>query len=149
MTGISTLRLTALTAVALALTLAAAATRAADPEPAYSVMAGGETYKSYCANCHGVDGRGEGVIAPTLATKPTDLTQLTAKNDGEYPAERMREVVDGRAEVAAHGSREMPVWGDSFIWPETDSPARREEVKRTIGELVAYLRTIQAPAQKH
>ena len=78
----------------------------------------------------------------------TDLTRLTEKNDGTFPAERLTQVIDGRAEVAAHGSREMPVWGDLFLWPEGDSPERRAQVDRKIGELVAYIRAAQKPAEK-
>lgn len=123
----------------------AAGSRAAD-EPAYSALSGAVTYRTYCANCHGSDGRGEGYIAPTLRVKPTDLTALAAENGGEYPAERVRQAIDGRTDVRAHGSREMPIWGDIFLWPEEDSPERREHVTRKIGELVAHLKTIQEPA---
>lgn len=141
-------RLTWFTAAALGLGLAASAARTADKEPVYSATVGKVTYGAYCANCHGSDGRGAGEIAPTLVVKPTNLTRLAAENDGVFPAERMHEVVDGRADVTAHGRREMPVWGDTFVWPEEDSPKRREQVERKIGELVAYLRSIQEPVEK-
>jgi len=150
MRGIPTARLAALaglTAAALGLALAAGAARAADAKSVASATAGSITYRSYCANCHGTDGRGAGEIAPTLIVKPSDLTRLTT-DEGVFPAERLREVIDGRAEVAAHGRREMPVWGDTFVWPEEDSPARREQVKRKIDDLVAYLRSIQVPTEK-
>lgn len=140
--------LLALMAVALGLALAASAALSASAQTIYSETVGRTTYATYCASCHGFDGRGKGEVASTLAKKPTDLTQLTAKNEGVFPAERMAEVIDGRAEVAAHGTREMPVWGDLFLWPEEDSPERRAHVERKIGELVAYLRSLQAPADK-
>ena len=140
--------LTSLAVAALGLGLAVSAARAASAQPQYSATTGGPTYRTYCANCHGVDGRGKGEITESLAKKPNDLTRLTAENDGVFPAERLQEVIDGRAEVASHGSREMPVWGDLFLWPEDDSPERREHVKRKIGQLVAYLRSIQDPAAK-
>ena len=54
-------------------------------------------------------------------------------------------MIDGREMVATHGPREMPVWGDTFVWPEEDSPERREQVRRKIGELVEYLKTLQEP----
>jgi mono/diheme cytochrome c family protein len=147
MNGTRNLRRAALGGLVVgALTLALAGGVAADEKPAYSAAAGAVTYRIYCANCHGSDGRGEGYIAPTLRVKPTDLTRLAAANDGVYPEERVRQAIDGRTEVRAHGSREMPIWGDIFLWPETDSPERREHVVRKIGELVAHLRTIQEPA---
>lgn len=138
--------LVALAAAALVAALAGAAARAADEKPAYSAAAGAVTYRTYCASCHGSDGRGEGYIAPTLRAKPTDLTKLAAKNDGVYPEESVRAAIDGRTDVRAHGSREMPIWGDIFLWPEEDSPERRAHVERKIGELVEHLRAIQEPA---
>lgn len=140
--------LTSLAVAALGLGLALAVARSAGAQPHYSATAGSPTYRTYCANCHGLDGRGKGEITDSLGKKPNDLTRLAAENDGVYPAERMEQVIDGRVEVAAHGSREMPVWGDLFLWPEDDSPERREHVKRKIGELVAYLRTLQDPPAK-
>lgn len=135
--------------VALALAIAAAGARAADEEPpAYSALAGSITYRTYCSNCHGSEGRGDGYIAETLRVVPTDLTQLAAKNGGEFPADRVRATIDGRTEVRSHGRREMPLWGDIFLWPEGDSPERRQHVARKIGELVEHLRTIQEPAEK-
>ena len=140
--------LAAATAVALAVALAAAGARAADEKPAYSALAGSITYRSYCANCHGAEGRGDGYIAETLRVAPTDLTRLAAENGGEFPEDRVRAAIDGRQEVRAHGRREMPLWGDIFLWPEGDSPERRAHVERKIGELVEHLRTIQEPAEE-
>ena len=52
-------------------------------------------------------------------------------------------VIDGREMVATHGPREMPVWGDTFVWPEEDSPERRAEVQRKIDGLVTLLESMQ------
>jgi len=114
-------------------------------QPAYSPASGRITYRTYCANCHGDTGLGDGYIADTLNRKPADLTRIAARNGGEYPAERVRATIDGREEVKSHGRREMPLWGDVFLWPEGDSPERRAFVERRIGELVAFLETIQVP----
>lgn len=152
MKGIPTLRfagLALLAAAALGFALAGSETRAVEPGPVYSATVGDHTYTVYCANCHGLDGRGKGEVAPTLTAKPTDLTRLAATNNGVFPTERVREVIDGRADIAAHGTREMPVWGELFLWPGKDSPERREQVERKIGDLIAYLSSIQEPAEKH
>ena len=49
--------------------------------------------------------------------------------------------------MRAHGRREMPVWGDVFQSPLSDSeptPETAEQrVQRKIEELVTFLRTIQ------
>lgn len=146
--GLRTANLAGLAAGVLALGLAGGASLASDSGPVYSTAVGKATYSTYCANCHGMDLDGKGEISATLSSQPTDLTRLTERNDGTFPAERLTQVIDGRAEVAAHGSREMPVWGDLFLWPEGDSPERRAQVDRKIGELVAYIRAAQKPAEK-
>ncbi|MEO8195098.1 MAG: c-type cytochrome [Thermoanaerobaculia bacterium] len=146
--SLRTATLAGLAAGVLGLALAAGVALAADTAPVYSTAVGKATYATYCASCHGIDLRGKGEIAATLSSKPTDLTRLEEKNKGVFPVERLTQVVDGRAEVAAHGTREMPVWGDLFVWPEGDSPERRAQVERKIGELLAYIRQSQAPAEK-
>jgi mono/diheme cytochrome c family protein len=113
-------------------------------EKAYSAFNGSMTYKNYCSNCHGESGKGDGYIADTLKIPPTDLTTLAARNGGVFPAERVAAVIDGREELQAHGRREMPIWGDVLLWPEGDSPARREHVQTKIGELLEHLKTLQA-----
>ena len=48
------------------------------PPPTTSPANGREMYVTYCAACHGVDGKGNGPVASSLKTAPTDLTQLAA-----------------------------------------------------------------------
>jgi mono/diheme cytochrome c family protein len=71
-------------------------------------------YESSCATCHAPTGKGDGPMAQDLLTKPTDLTTLSKRNAGVFPAQRVYEIIDGRELVKAHGSREMPVWGKRF-----------------------------------
>src|SRR5512145_1329533 len=79
------------------------------------VIAGGELeYQNYCAVCHGVDGKGQGIMSQYLTVRPTDLTQIAKKNGGTFYFWRVYRVIDGREEVRGHGTRDMPVWGDRF-----------------------------------
>jgi mono/diheme cytochrome c family protein len=84
----------------------ASAANAATPD-------GAALFRGYCANCHGAAGRGDGAMAGQLRRVPPDLTTFAMRNGGVFPAERVRQVVDGTG-VAAHGDREMPVWGAVF-----------------------------------
>jgi mono/diheme cytochrome c family protein len=102
---------------------------------------GSALFETYCSSCHGRDAHGDGPIAESLKTRPPNLTQLARLNGGTFPAEQTRRVIDGReARVRAHGTIEMPVWGDAFIRREglTDAAARAR-----IDAIVRYLDAIQ------
>ncbi|WP_395006149.1 c-type cytochrome [Cypionkella sp.] len=46
-------------------------------------------FADYCAGCHGAGGKGDGAAAAGLATKPADLTTLSARNHGSFPTTRV------------------------------------------------------------
>jgi hypothetical protein len=77
-------------------------------------MLGGIEFENSCAVCHGYQGRGNGIIADSLKTKPSDLTMLTKKNNGHFPFTKVYRVIEGSPRVGVHGSREMPIWGDRY-----------------------------------
>ena len=70
-------------------------------------------YQSNCVSCHGNDGKG-GAYVDFLKVTPPDLSQLSKKNGGVFPLERVYNVIDGRQEVKAHGTRDMPIWGKDY-----------------------------------
>lgn len=104
---------------------------------------GAQLFKTYCASCHGPTGRGNGPVAEHLRRPPPDLTKYTARNGGVFPSERLRQIIDGRG-VAAHGDREMPVWGDAFR--SARGGLSPEAVKTRIDAIVRYLGAIQERA---
>jgi mono/diheme cytochrome c family protein len=73
--------------------------------------AGKAAYLSSCAACHGADGKGDGILSSVLKVPPADLTTLARRNNGEFPITAVNEIIDGRTFIAAHGNREMPIWG--------------------------------------
>jgi mono/diheme cytochrome c family protein len=100
-----------------ALTLVAASAAVLDAsgaEPARRVDIGKREYDSNCASCHGPQGKGDGVVKPYLTKSPPALTRLASRNGGVFPIERTYETIDGRRDVAGHGSRDMPVWGMDY-----------------------------------
>lgn len=104
------------------------------------IAAGGRfQYQSHCAVCHGVDGDGNGRMASELLIKPSDLTQLAKKNGGSFPFWYAYGVIDGRDDVAAHGSRAMPVWG---MWFQVEEGSELLATGRIL-ELIYYLKSIQ------
>jgi mono/diheme cytochrome c family protein len=98
-------------------------------------------FKSYCASCHGVSAKGNGVMAPYLRFRPADLTLIAKRRAGRFEVDEVFRIVDGRTAVAGHGGTDMPVWGDAF----RQSAQRYSEkaVKARIRALVDYLKTIQ------
>lgn len=105
------------------------------------------TYLSRCASCHGEDGRGNGPVAATLDPAPADLTTLARRNGGRFDERAVMAYIDGQRHVAAHGPRDMPVWGAVF----ESEHARRDEpwpayiALLEVRSLVDYLRSIQEP----
>ena len=75
---------------------------------------GKSEFQSSCAACHGIDAEGKGPLSSQLKVLPADLTVLAKKNNGVFPFQTIYEVIDGRKEVAAHGTRDMPIWGNLF-----------------------------------
>jgi mono/diheme cytochrome c family protein len=81
---------------------------------AQDVDVGKSEFQSSCASCHGADGKGHGPLREQLKTAPPDLTVLAKNNNGVFPAIALYHTIDGSKTVAAHGSREMPIWGERF-----------------------------------
>jgi len=95
-------------------------------------------FRAYCAACHGATGRGDGVMAGQLRRPPPDLTAFSMRNGGVFPAQRLRQVIDGTG-VAGHGDRDMPVWGAVFkrVPGSGDAQARIDAVVQFLQELQA------------
>lgn len=140
----------ALIVLVLTAGLTAVATLAQDEVENKGFMAaqGRVTFNRYCASCHGDKADGNGPVAGMLKIPPADLRALTIGNDGDFPAERVNAVIDGRGDVQAHGSRDMPVWGEVFQTILVANPAAPDEsgedrAVRKTRELVLFLETIQ------
>jgi hypothetical protein len=109
-----------------------------------AVESGAALFRTYCASCHGADARGAGPVAGELRRMPPNLTTFAIRNGGVFPAERLRQIIDGRG-VSAHGDRDMPVWGDVF---KRARDARSDDSRARIDALVDFLNGIQVrPAE--
>jgi len=108
------------------------------------VAQGRTIYQHYCASCHGPAGEGDGPVARALKTPPTNLRLLSDLYGNPLQEDKVARAIDGRAEVEAHGPREMPVWGERF---SSESHGDERQVKARIAKLVAYLQSIQTGAR--
>jgi mono/diheme cytochrome c family protein len=104
---------------------------------------GAEVYLRRCASCHGVDGRGQGPAWEALKVPPPDLTQVSHRRGGEFPDGEMALFIDGRFDLPAHGSRDMPVWGERLGEAIPESSLAEEIVRGRIATLIEYLKSIQ------
>lgn len=103
--------------------------------------AGEVVYMRYCAACHGKTLKGDGPVASGLNKKPIDLTQLTKKNNGIFPFDKVAAMIDGRQSTRMHGTPDMPVWGEIFAMTKgSDAPSADSAVKR----ITNYIWTLQA-----
>jgi mono/diheme cytochrome c family protein len=71
-------------------------------------------FESSCASCHGADAGGKGPVSDQLKIPPPDLTTLARNNNGVFPTNAVYETIYGLKTIPAHGTREMPIWGERF-----------------------------------
>lgn len=111
------------------------------PAPQTSAASGRQMFEAYCASCHGMSGKGDGPAAGALKSVPADLTALSKKNGGKFPADRVSSILRGQATVTAHGNLDMPVWGPVF-WHM--SQGHEAEVHQRVANLTRYIESLQA-----
>jgi len=119
---------------------AAKAPAAQEPPPLIRSVKGPDIFRAYCASCHGKDAKGNGPAAVALKPKVPDLTRLAINNGGKFPEDRVRKTIMGDDALAAHGSREMPVWGPVFHQIENDTDWGNVR----LANLTQYLKSIQS-----
>lgn len=103
-------------------------------------------FQRYCASCHGADARGDGPVGRALQVPPPDLRRIATRRGGVFPGGEIAQKIDGRFEIAPHGPREMPVWGQAF-GANVPAPGMGEAMARgEIVVLVEYLKSIQDSA---
>ena len=134
-------RLGALVAGVAALGAAAGALAAED-----DIALGKQEYDAKCAVCHGPAGKGDGPFVSQLTAGSSDITVLAKNNDGQFPTARVLMALDGRAQVQAHGPREMPIWGSVYMSeaPGDQLPKEREGyIDERLRAVIAYVEALQ------
>ena len=136
LTGVIVLVFIIIIGVGVAAAAAQTGSQATNAEP----VTGKQLYSSYCALCHGSDGKGGGPFSPQLKVWPPDLTQMAKKNHGVFPEMRGTEAIDGEFGKPSHGSAEMPIWGPVF---RSMAHGHNDSAQVRIKSLVKYLESIQ------
>jgi mono/diheme cytochrome c family protein len=129
-------------AAAAASLAAAAAAAQQTTETFVAGTSGADTYKTYCASCHGANAQGDGPLADDLRHAPPDLTTFAKRAaDGKFDAGKMHRIIDGRDPVKGHGGPDMPVWGDAL--KRSSEGYDEAAVRGRIDALVAHLKSLQ------
>jgi mono/diheme cytochrome c family protein len=107
---------------------------------------GAETFAAHCASCHGARAEGDGPVAATMNINVPNLRTLSQRNNGRFPTEEVASYIDGRSLPAAHGDRNMPVWGPVF-----DTTGRlisgAEGAEQRIDAVIDFLREVQLASE--
>ena len=142
----------AIFAVSIGIGFVASAQTPAKTGPRADLAAGRELFHQHCSTCHGVDAKGatgngsRGTmynpqsIEPERRVPPTDLTVLSERNAGKFPADRVRNAVYNKDSIPAHGTPEMPAWGNVFYLLKD----RPKLLEKRVRDLTGYIESIQA-----
>jgi len=85
-----------------------------------------DNYRTYCMQCHGMQGTGMGLNIRDMSVQPRDHTDIKAMS-GRSDAELFKVIKEGGFAISK--SVLMPPWGDTFTDDE-------------INDLVIYLRDL-------
>jgi mono/diheme cytochrome c family protein len=109
----------------------------------YSSYSGAQLYARFCASCHGPKGYGDGVVAASFKIMVPDLTRIAKRQGGNYSADKVRQIIDGRVPMRPHGTREMPVWGYEFYSQNESRPNAQRTTDEMVKRLADYVRSLQ------
>jgi mono/diheme cytochrome c family protein len=92
-------------------------------------------YEQRCLECHGPQGRGDGIKAPFLSPRPGNL--VSAATSAKSDKDLLKIIANGRARTA------MPAWKDQL------SDQEQREVLRYIRSLVQFHHPLTPPPPDH
>lgn len=134
------------------LTVVVAAPADAAPGKAIDFPSGQQLYQDHCATCHGADATGNGPMAQVLKEPPADLTGISIRAGGTFPAGQVVEIIRyggnlaGHGTMPGHGAAVMPVWGRVFSEEGGGGKGGGAFSRRAVIELKRYLESIQRKA---
>ena len=111
--------------------------------PNTQAESGAQMFATYCATCHGAQGRGDGPASGAYKTTRTNISLLTKHNNGIFPKAYVNGVIAGKTELPSHnGANGMPKWRDVLIG--VDFQRTPNVVERRIANLTEYVQQLQA-----
>lgn len=135
-----------LLAAALAATIALSGCMKDRVEDSPAHYSGEHLYQTYCSGCHGWDGHGAGSVEPYTTARAPDLTQISVRNGGTFPRERVFRTIDGQFDSPPPNARHMPIWGYDFFDGEGDDETAHQRVLDMEHRIVQYVESLQEAA---
>jgi mono/diheme cytochrome c family protein len=108
-------------------------------------LEGDELFNKLCSVCHGTSGKGDGPAVSALKKGVPDLTVLAANNGGVYAHKTIENLIYGNFRTAAHGTIDMPAWGEQFMYarPGWSTFPRTVDARKRVQSLVAHIESLQ------
>ena len=107
------------------------------------VPSGQELFVEYCAQCHGAEGVGNGPTAKYLTVTPANLTEISKRANGHFPADRIVEIIRYGGDIASHGPQDMPLWGKVFSEKGGGGKGGGNYSRTAVVELLKYVESLQ------
>ena len=111
-----------------------------------AAQSGKQDYETYCADCHGSDGKGNGPSLQTIPMnpEPPDLTLLAKKNGGKFPFDEVVDTIDGRKNIPSHERLQMPFLGTTLQKPGQEFTTESDAaVKERIEAMARYVESLR------
>ncbi len=111
-----------------------------------AAQSGKQDYETYCAECHGPRGKGNGPSQQVIPMNPSppDLTQLAKENGGKFPFDEVVNTIDGRKQIPSHERIQMPFLGTTLQKPGQEfTPESDASVKLRIEAMARYVESLQ------
>jgi mono/diheme cytochrome c family protein len=111
-----------------------------------AAQSGKQDYDAYCAECHGLGGKGNGPSTLTIPMNPPppDLTLLSKKHNGKFPFDEVVDIIDGRKAIPSHERIQMPFLGVTLQKPGQEFTVPSEaSVKSRIRAMASYVESLQ------
>lgn len=106
---------------------------------------GEKVYEANCEVCHGISGKGDGKMAPTLDPAPADLSTISRRNGGAFPVSAVLTKIDGYATDDSVRAA-MPEFGailSGELVPVETEDGVMTPTPRDLAALLEYLETLQ------
>jgi mono/diheme cytochrome c family protein len=103
---------------------------------------GKQEYEENCVSCHGPAGKGDGDLGQKLFKKPLDITTIAERNGGNFPFERVFQIIAGDEPVEGHDTMHMPDYAKRMKQDDFKPGYHQAHVR--ILQLTHYVDSIQA-----